>query len=95
MAQAGELNKLYFLVVRFPKGQFDTFIYAPAETDNIEVLKTYLSTKMTSGAKDPDCKPEEWDSQEPGAYPVDCYEIAGEVNRAAKEANFIKAALNC
>jgi hypothetical protein len=80
-AKRGEVRNLYVLVTHFDETRFGTFLYAPAEVNNIAVLTAWLSSKMGAGCWLENLTDEIEPDQEPGAYSVSVFDIAQEVNR--------------
>jgi hypothetical protein len=82
--ERGEVKHLYVIVTHFDRHAFGTFLYAPADDNNIATLTTWLGTGMGSGCLVDDTRPvdEVEADQKPGAYEVSLFDIAKEVNRA-------------
>jgi hypothetical protein len=81
--ERGEIKHLYVIVTHFDRHNFGTFLYAPADVNNIATLTTWLGTDMGSGCMY-DTRPvdEVEADQKPGAYEVSLFDVAKEVNRA-------------
>lgn len=84
--EARLLPHVYLFVTKFGEHRFTTFVYAPDETDNSAVIRELLSTDMGVGCLAEDSRPvdEIEASYNPGANPVDVYDVAAEVNRAVR-----------
>jgi hypothetical protein len=80
------LSHVHLFVTKFGEHRFTTFVYAPDETDNSAVIRELLSTDMGAGCLAEDSRPvEEAEAPyNPGANPVDVYDVAEEVNHAVR-----------
>jgi hypothetical protein len=80
------LSHVYVFVTRFGEYRFTTFVYAPDDIDNSAVIRELLSTDMGAGCLAEGSRPvDEIEAPyNPGANPVDIYDVAGEVNRAVR-----------
>jgi hypothetical protein len=80
------LRHVYVFVTKFGEFRFTTFAYAPGGKDNSAAVRELLSTDMGAGSLADDTHPvDEIEAQRnPGAFPVDMYEVADEVNRTVR-----------
>ncbi|HLK64474.1 MAG TPA: hypothetical protein VKU19_13605 [Bryobacteraceae bacterium] len=80
----GEVRNLYVLVTHYDSSNFGTFLYAPAEVNNIATLTAWLGSQMGAGCLADNPVDEDEPDLEPDAYSVSVFDIANEVKRGLR-----------
>jgi len=76
----GNIARVYLFVTRFSKLRLRTFVYAPGEVDNSEIIAGMLGQPMKTWHA-VDAEP-----QKPKAHPVSMFDITTEVCAAIQQA---------
>jgi len=85
-SSASVLPHVYVFVTKFGEHRFTTFVYAPGGVDNSAVIRELLGTDTGAGCLVNESRPTQDQESEakPGAFPVDVYDVAEELNRAVR-----------